>query len=40
MAFFSRNNLSTKKDGEYMINVDDRKVKEHSGFHSFRRYKA
>ena len=30
---FSRNSLSRLKDEAYMINLDDKKVKEHIGFH-------
>ena len=32
-GIFSRNNLPTIKDGTYVINLDDKKVKEHLGFH-------
>ena len=30
---FSRNNLPKIKDGAYVINLNDKKVKEHTGFH-------
>ena len=30
---FSRNNLPKIKDGAYVINLNDKKVKEHIGFH-------
>ena len=30
---FSRNNLPGIKDGAYVINLNDKKVKEHIGFH-------
>ena len=33
MALFSRNNLPGIKDGVYVIYLDDKKVKEHIGFH-------
>ena len=33
MAFFSRNNLPTTKDGAYVINFNDKKVKEHIAFY-------
>ena len=29
----SRNNLTRIKDGMYVINLDDKKVKKHIGFH-------
>ena len=30
---FSRNNLLRKEDRVYVINLDDKKVKKHAGFH-------
>ena len=33
MAFFSRNGLPRIKDGANVINLDDKKVKKHIGFH-------
>ena len=32
-GIFSRNNLPRIKDGAYVINLDDKKVKEHIRFH-------
>ena len=34
-SVFSRNNLPKIRDKAYVINLDDKKVKEHIGFHYF-----
>ena len=32
---FSGNNLPKTKDGRYVINIEDKKIKEHIGFNYF-----
>ena len=33
MFFFQKNNLPRIKNGAYVVNVNDKKVKEYTGFH-------